>query len=196
VITKQTFASLETNALGYLSSNRKLLRFSTLNSPNQSKAPTPYEFRSRRASETEMNTADILAKETLMSNRYQTLFSEAKPESVKAMSPMMKENFTKMQSSNLYSSRSNAKLPRGRNSQSPEKKLINLPSIVFSPEAENLDPDAAPAPEEDVISFDDHPQETYASSPNTWKVGKTLQNFLSSQKMKKSDSPERCQTVL
>ena len=187
--------SLETNVLGSLSSNRKLIRFNTLESPNPSRSPTPYEFRSRRASETEMNTADILAMETLMSNRFQTLFSEAKPEIIKAMSPLMKENFTKMQSSNLYSSRSSSKFPTGRNSKTPEKKLVNLTSIVFSPETENVDSDASPAPEEDVISFDDHPQDTYASSPKTWKGGNTLRNFLSKQKTKKNDSSPRCKTV-
>ncbi len=142
-----------------------------------------------------MNTADILAMETLMSNRFQTLFSEAKPEIIKAMSPLMKENFTKMQSSNLYSSRSSPKLQSARSQKSPEKKMINLASIVFSPETENVYSDAAPVNEEDVISFDDQPQDTYASSPKTWKGGNTLKNFLKKQKSKKNDSSPRCKTV-
>ena len=73
--------------------------------------------------------------------------------------------------------------------------MINLASIVFSPETENVYSDAAPVNEEDVISFDDQPQDTYASSPKTWKGGNTLKNFLKKQKSKKNDSSPRCKTV-
>ena len=171
------------------SSSRRLLKFGTLETASPSKSRTPYDFRSRRASESEMNTADIMAMETLMSNRFQTLFSEAKPENIKEFSPIMKENFSKMQSSNLYSSRSNPKLTTRTIS---DKRFLNMTSIIMSPRFD----DVVMSPEEDVVSVDEGLQDTYASRPKLWSPNQTLKSFVLKKKDKKSDCSKVCKTVV
>jgi len=124
-----------------------------------------------------------------MSNRFQTLFSEAKPENIKEFSPIMKENFSKMQSSNLYSSRSNPKLTTRTIS---DKRFLNMTSIIMSPRFD----DVVMSPEEDVVSVDEGLQDTYASRPKLWSPNQTLKSFVLKKKDKKSDSSKVCKTVV
>jgi len=186
-----------------LSTDRKLLKYSTLDlqSPTSSKVQTPFEFRSRRASETDMNTVDVLATEALVSNRFQTFFSEAKPESVKEFSPMMKQNYPKMQSSNLYSSWStNTKLyqslANSKRSLIKPKVLVTKPeaSIVFYP---NTEPAEVVHPEE-ICSFEDNGEMMSASQPKLWKNGKTMESSVLKKKPKtrNRNSSKRCETVV
>jgi len=174
------------------SSARKLLKFSTLDfhlaAASPSKIGTPYEFRSRRASETEINTVDIMTTEAMITSRFQTLFSEAKPESIKEFSPT-KKNFEKMQTSNIYAKYSNPKLQSLGNTRSSSRKQDTTrgaltTSIVFRPETDV-------APEEDILSLDGNTQEMLASSPNTWREGKTMQGSVVRKKDKKKKRPSK-----
>jgi len=185
-----------------LSTDRKLLRFSTadLQSPVSSKIHTPYEFRSRRASETEINTVDFVATEALVSNRFQTFFSEAKPDNVKQFSPIIKENYTKMQSSNLYSSGySNTKLqhslpgnPKSLLTKSERLGTKPMASIVFHPGTE-----PAEINPEEIFSFGENAETIYASQPKKWKNGKTMESSVNKKtKKSKKDVSKRCETVV
>lgn len=190
-----------------LSSDRKLLKFSTmnLNSPvsASSNVQTPYEFRSRRASESEINTVDFAITENMITSRFQTLFPEARADTVKEFSPT-KKNYDKMQSSNLYLSTSNPKLYQSAgNTQSlfPIKQQRNIKnqitSIVFPPTSPYTEPGEG-VPEEDVISFDGNSQAMSASLPKLWKDGNKMKSSVNLQKKKskKKDSSKRCETVL
>jgi len=99
---KETGQSPRTLTTNPLSSNRKFLKFTTLdlNSQTSSRVQTPSELRTRVASENEIGSVDALPMETLIGNRLQTLFSEGKIEMIKQGSPT-KENFKKLQS--IYS---------------------------------------------------------------------------------------------
>ena len=167
------------------------MKFSTsdLHSPSSaSKVQTPYEFRSRRASETEINTVDIVTTDAMITSRFQTLFSEAKPESIKEFSPT-KKNFEKMQTSNIYAKYSNPKLQTLVNTRTSYRKqdttkVAFSTSIVFRPETDI-------APEEDILSLDGNTQEMFASSPKTWREGKTMKDSLANKKEKKKKRPSK-----
>ena len=181
------------------SSSRKLFKFSTsdfnLAAASPSKVGTPYEFRSRRASETEINTVDIMTTEAMITNRFQTLFSEAKPESIKEFSPT-KKNFEKMQTSNIYAKYSNPKMQSSGNMRSSRKqdtRLANLTSIFFNP----LDQETEIVPEEDIISFGGgNTQEMSAALPKSWKEGKTMKNSTMSKKEKKKRPSKKLENII
>jgi len=67
-----------------------------IQSPQTTKNNTQFDFRTRIASENEIGSVDFIAAETLISNRFQTLFPEAKAEAVRPTSPT-KQNSEKMQ---------------------------------------------------------------------------------------------------
>lgn len=147
-----------------------------------------------------MNTVDFVATEALVSNRFQNFFSEAKPENVKEFSPIIKENFTKMQSSNLYSSTSsNTKLQQslGANPKSLLLKLERfktkpMASIVFHPETE-----PAEINPEEIFSFGENTETMYASQPKQWENGKTMESSIHKKtKKSKKNVSNRCETVI
>ena len=168
-------APTPTEILSPMSTSRKLLKLSTLDSAS----PTLQKlaFRTRRVSDTEMGNVDSVAIETLVKNRFQTLLSEGKRERVKPLSPV-KKNFERMQSANIASSKfstssriASVENPRGLQINC-ERKLVNLTSIVLSP----LDP--FPEPENKVFRPDGSPLEGKVNSKE------------------KEKTPKRCETVI
>jgi len=88
------------------------LKFTTidLQSPQTTKNNTQFDFKTRIASENEIGSVDLVPMETLINNRFQTLFPEAKAETVRPTSPT-KQNFEKMQTTNMYPKSSFANFP-------------------------------------------------------------------------------------
>ena len=110
---KDAGLSPRTTTMSPLSSNRKFLKFTTLDLQPQSASqrnPLQSEFRTRIASENEIGSVDLAPMETLINNRFQTFFPEAKAETVRPTSPT-KQNFEKMQTTNMYSKSSFTNFP-------------------------------------------------------------------------------------
>ena len=134
------------------STNRKLLRFSSMDiAPpslkNQISSPPQSEMRSRRASESEIGTVDLAVAETIFSNRFQELHPEAKPEDVKQFN-QIKQNYQKMQTSNLYS----------------KTHLTNHPLKMGE---YNSNENAAGISLEEIFTYIDNPDET---NPSQFKM--------------------------
>ena len=128
---KETCQSPRFTTMTPLSSNRKLIKFTTLDlvSSTSPRVHTPFGLRTRVASENEIGSVDALPMETLISNRFQTLFSEGKIEMIKKGSPT-KENFEKFKS--IYGRNSSIINPKiSRIKQKTEAKPVT--SIEFNP---------------------------------------------------------------
>ena len=156
-----------------VSSTRKFLKFTTidLQSPQTTKNNTQFDFKTRIASENEIGSVDLVPMETLISNRFQTLFPEAKAETVRPTSPT-KQNFEKMQTTNIYSKNSFTNFPtqvttlKGSvlKQSSPIKPFQTIEFNVKEPVEMTLD---------DIFQFADQPDEgeeiPHASQLKLWK---------------------------
>ncbi len=115
-------------------------------------------------SESEMGNVNEAAVETLITDRFQTIFSEGKTLQVKENSPV-KENYSRMQSANIASAQLSSRHSNvlSINCESP---LIKRTSIVLSPS--DISPELAVeiGPEDGLFS----PSETNASIPKLLKL--------------------------
>jgi len=105
-----------------MSTSRKLLKLPTFDSasPTLPTSPVKRVNRTRRVSDTEMGNIDSAAAETLVTDRFQTLFSEGKTSRVKELKPA-NENYGRMQSANFTSS------------SRPQRNFVSLASIMLGP---------------------------------------------------------------
>ncbi len=115
-----------------MSTSRKLIKISealeTLPQPKRI-------FRTKRGSETGMANVDSVAAETLVTDRFQTLYGEGKTERIRENSPV-KQSYERMQSGSIPSSArfsSSNRLPSKDFNSNGERKFVNLPSLMLSP---------------------------------------------------------------
>ena len=157
-----TLAPMKTNA------NARLVKFTTLDfqPPLSAKNSTNREFRSRVASETEINSVDFAAAETELNNQFQTLFSEAKPETVRQTSPTKQ-----MTKNSLYN------FPSTVNKLFSPRKQENKPFNTKEPVEMSLD---------DIFSFAEYGQEDH---PSQLKLFKNLNTNQSPGRKNKKDAP-------
>lgn len=167
-----------------MSTSRKLLKLSTLDSasPTLPASPAKRAFKTRRVSDTEVGHVDSVVAQTLVTDRFQTLFSEGKTEQVKPLSPV-KENFERMQSANIASAKFStssrlASIVKTKGLDvNCERKLVNLTSIVLSP----LDPFSESVeiePEQEVFSPDGSPLDEKINSEKKEEVSKRCETVI------------------
>ena len=166
--TKESLQSQRVTTLAPTSPNARLIKFSTLDlqPPLSAKSSTNREFRSRIASETEINSVDFAAAETELNNQFQTLFSEARPETVRQAGP------TKQMTKNS--------LP---NKTSLSKPFTTVEFNVKEPVEMSLD---------DIFSFVEHPdgEGDHPSQLKLFKNINTLSSPIRDKKKKVSLSPQ------
>jgi len=145
-----------------------------------------------------MPNVDSVAVETLVTDRFQTLFGEGKTERVKENSPV-KQNYERMQSANIassakFSSSSRLVSPRDFNLNG-ERKFVNLTSILLNPSSPLSGSVVEIGPEEGLFSPIGSPRES--SSPRFLKGEKNLEPVSQTSKEKTTkNQPERCQTII
>jgi len=95
-----------------------------------------------------MGNVDSVAAETLVTDRFQTIFSEGKTEQVKPLSPV-KQNYERMQSANIASAKfaTSSQLDFQDFNTNRERKFLNRTSIILSP--------SDPLPEQVEIELED-----------------------------------------
>ena len=166
--TKGSLQSQHVTTLSPTSPNARLIKFTTfdLQPPLTAKNSTNREFRSRVASETEINSVDFAAAETELNNQFQTLFSEAKPETVRQTSPTKQ-----MTRNSLYN------FPSTVNRLSSPRKQENKPFNTKEPVEMSLD---------DIFSFAEYGQEDH---PSQLKLFKNLNTNNSPGRKNKKDAP-------
>lgn len=184
----ETQAPTPTEIVSPMSTSRKLLNIPLdTASPTLSKSPAK-RGRTRRFSETEMANVDSVAVETLVTDRFQTLFGEGKTERVRENSPI-KQNYERMQSANTasvkFSSSGRLISPRDFN-MNGERKFVNLTSLMLCPSSPLSQSVVEIGPEDGLFSSLGSPRET--SSPKLLKGGENLEpvSQISEEKTKKS----------
>jgi len=178
LIQIETQAPTPTEIASPISTSRKLLKIPDLEtvSPTLPESPQKRAFRTRIVSESQMGNVNEAAVETLITDRFQTIFSEGKTLQVKENSPV-KENYSRMQSANIASTKLSSRNLNGLtiNCESP---LRNRTSIVLSPS--DISPELAVeiGPQDSLFS----PNETDTSS-----IPKLLKLLSSPEKVQNED---------
>ena len=188
-----TLQSPRVTTMSPMSSNRKLLKFTTLdfNSPTSARVNTPAEFRTRIASENEIGSVDLLPMETLISNRFQTLFSEGKIETIRQGSPT-KENFEKMRATNPYTKNPSTGLLTISNPKSSLIKQGASARPFASIGLKNLSPsrEHGEMSLDEIWNFAERPEDEPVSQPKFSKNFKIMESPMRSKTPEKVTSGE------
>ena len=131
-----------------------------------------------------MANVDSVAVETLVTDRFQTLFGEGKTERVRENSPV-KQNYERMQFANIasakFSSSSRLVSPRDFNNNG-ERKFVNLTSLMLTPSSPLSQSVVEIGPEDIIFSPLGSPREN--SSPELLKDHKNLEPISQTPKEK------------